>query len=1171
MTKVKASAELITHTIPAVALPNSSLFVTVRDEAGNPLIFSLGTNGVFYCFKEDSRDGLRVLFNLNKAFGVPDGVKTTAFDVSQGTDDRLYLAFAFETSNESKTPLIVTYPFSPAAIDVAVGEDLNLENLILPEGGGTHTSIQKIYMGPVCKRANYPDVFLAYKPLANVHKSADITRIHVEKDYNHWCVMSDLELPENATQIIDFCPAFLRFGSGFFLLYAIQGETQLIFSSTKDEDGFLFQVSLDCPEGAKCLATIQDGNGFSSLLVGGRALWFWDTLSVQRNAPGRLISDDEGFEDVMQLYVTQNSKAVSVFATNSDLGLSYMTTSSKTFQEPLRAEPLRVVPLIPEGMGGTFSPFLSVNSDTQQLLCSSPSNTELTLLQQDITTGAWTTKLLYLPSLQESIQFDAFIVTINVTEDNNKPMPLADLMLESEEGWVSMLICGSEKLVGPDGTMIQTDPTGSVVLIIPSEDMTVGTFKLSHADLAEPVVVDPAANIFKKLDTINSGNDLRNARTSLGDPVLEGANLTNEEIDQLGEGIKALNEGRRNMQAGTIRDGDDEGRVIAGSSKLPFGGKIRNAYRDWFHFIKRANPVYWWIQIGKKGLEIIVQLKEGKSFQSIVIETANDLLNAVTTLWESIQHAWETAEEGWEKLKAFLKMLFNWDKIVEFKDGLVGLFEGACEMAVELIPLLEDRVEDFFDGIKEHIADFVYPDALDNIKEYDTVDAGGMDDETTASFSFVKEQLGINNPRTRSVRIEGESGPLDTGNEFLDMLAPLEQALGEAFERLQDTLSQQHFKSGNMSLKDTLQTVMGDVALGVIDIIKGVVQALLRIAGNAITLFKVFLTFKFPIPVFEEIYKRLTHKKPPRFSILDVVGIAIAISAGALNGEWFALPTKNEFKAFFGSRPSSGSPTFSKSIPKQSAMFKLDRPATKNSNPESEAVHWLVDIPIEHKMRFLKTNHSARIIKWLIDTFARFPVEDRMVSDHANLLKVSSIAMGFIRVIATIPWGTGTNLGETADTERDVRVARAKMWAWGMSVILTVFNIRMAIPPINPLMDKMRNMVGVLVNFTVLGLQVPVLKDFLEKTKEDTALTTSVRDTRLRLVKIQISDLAFCLFSQVWYLGALATPLPDKIFPYGIGVVSEEIAVVLGAAGTVPLFPQAHLDDVYSTPSDPGY
>jgi hypothetical protein len=103
--------------------------------------------------------------------------------------------------------------------------------------------------GPKARRAHYPEIFLGYTPLADVHKSADIARVHVAKDFNHWCVMSDLELPENASQIVDFCPAFLRVGGGFFLLYVIQGQTQLLFSTTRDEDGFTFQVTLDCPEG----------------------------------------------------------------------------------------------------------------------------------------------------------------------------------------------------------------------------------------------------------------------------------------------------------------------------------------------------------------------------------------------------------------------------------------------------------------------------------------------------------------------------------------------------------------------------------------------------------------------------------------------------------------------------------------------------------------------------------------------------------------------------------------------------------------------------------------------------------------------------------------------------------------------------------------------------------
>lgn len=145
MAVLTQSSELITHQVAATPLPNSSAFVTVRDEDGLPLVFSIGNNGILYALKENET-GARVLINLNVAFGIPD-LEVTSFDVTQDWDNNLFMAIAHSVVEGSeKSPMIITIPFSPKELDVTAEEELELSHLKMPEGGGTATSIEKIYM-----------------------------------------------------------------------------------------------------------------------------------------------------------------------------------------------------------------------------------------------------------------------------------------------------------------------------------------------------------------------------------------------------------------------------------------------------------------------------------------------------------------------------------------------------------------------------------------------------------------------------------------------------------------------------------------------------------------------------------------------------------------------------------------------------------------------------------------------------------------------------------------------------------------------------------------------------------------------------------------------------------------------------------------------------------------
>ena len=148
-------AELMTEQVAAVAVPQSHAFSTVRDENGALMMFSLGTNGVFYAFKDDA-NGARVMVDLGAALGLPSG-SVTAFDVTQNpADSTLYIVVAAKTlSTEARagaapqTDLLVLKPIAPSVIDVTQPA-LNLKSYVIPNAGGGPTSISGIFLVSHC-------------------------------------------------------------------------------------------------------------------------------------------------------------------------------------------------------------------------------------------------------------------------------------------------------------------------------------------------------------------------------------------------------------------------------------------------------------------------------------------------------------------------------------------------------------------------------------------------------------------------------------------------------------------------------------------------------------------------------------------------------------------------------------------------------------------------------------------------------------------------------------------------------------------------------------------------------------------------------------------------------------------------------------------------------------
>lgn len=232
--------------------------------------------------------------------------------------------------------------------------------------------------------------------------------------------------------------------------------------------------------------------------------------------------------------------------------MSYCTISHLDISSPLQS-----VPLIPEGHGGTFSPFLSPDGLTKQVVVANKGG-QITLLQQDSVSGAWSKSPFYIPNLDENVVFEAYMTLVSITESDSKPLADKTVLLKSPQGWADILVNGRSLTVGPSGTRVVTDYSGALTLITPTEDLSGWPSTISDPGGGHEILfgsnfeVGPTEKAAKKLKTIKSGNDQRDAKLEVGTKVLDGSRASDEDIDAAASAISQLTHLKPQLERQTV-------------------------------------------------------------------------------------------------------------------------------------------------------------------------------------------------------------------------------------------------------------------------------------------------------------------------------------------------------------------------------------------------------------------------------------------------------------------------------------------------------------------------------------------------------------------------------------------------------------------------------------------
>jgi hypothetical protein len=892
------ASELMKNYVAASAIDAQQHLEVAQSASGDFIAFSIDDKGRLRVILRDpgGPTGYRQI-DLGGPLG--EGLVTQAFAVSQARDGTLTLAVAVGETRESPAALYIAGP---------IPNDLPMDSADLsrrwvrrddPRGAAP---VVRILIGTDDDRAGSPLIVVATR-VAGV-----ITYSLVDSDTKDpkgsW---SPLPPPEDATELLDLDIGATILGRGIYTLYRVGAVTRLVFTSLPNpRTGNTFNIPLTPPPGAAVLASLPDPNDpkLSTLFVGGSGLHFFSSQNQRRDAQAAEIAGAEALPRVHELVVRQGAEVVAVWALDDAGVLSYVAGT--------------------HGDGGAlqWTPPLKLRSDVAQIAALRnvishanevfivDADSSLAYLVEDPGTSVLTETDLPLFSTGETLEIDTYTTHISLRGANLMPLPNANLLVNASKRTLT-IINGRAHVIDDDPAepvRVTTDFAGNVTIIQRVTTISTPSFRLRADFIDGAIDVDPAAKLMAGLRRVQSGDDLANAPTQDGKPLVT-RQVDRATLDGAASAVKRLTD-----LADQVPAGGDDGSTQLLPGRTALGARLRAAGRD---------PHYCWgVTFGDQGARYIEgdtarDLQHGRrSFFAF----AGDVLHALQSGLEEVRHfvvqlvddalefiveiggtlvkfVIEALEQVYlvihwvlektlgidlDRFIAWLGHLFGWDAIVATHRVLTNVTLAAADFIGANIAEAERAVTELFGELRRELPKLVGQSSpvgnRSTLAEYDdprpaapprSQEADAFQRHSPAAH-FGSYQL-MHGGVARSV------APLVPVDPFEDLVNNvLEPLLGDVSKTLQSVVTDllDLLRPGTATANELLAHLRIDVVSGVLKTIEDLVEGLLRVAADLLGVLRSTLDEPLEIPLLSGLYQRFVGEP---FTLLRGLSLLIAV------------------------------------------------------------------------------------------------------------------------------------------------------------------------------------------------------------------------------------------------------------------------------------------------------
>lgn len=909
------SSELMTNQKHAVAMAPQAGFRLAQTRQAHGLIFSIGTDAIFYRTLEQPRSRAGwALRDESSALATRFGSSVAAklFDLSQNlADARLNLALAVTVAGADRLVL---------ALDHTNGDedwDLPLEWEEVPfdaPDGPSRLVITGIYLAQHGREnATVVDILKdPDDPLRRIERFVIAPPGSTPRWQRHELAITlsadaiSSVLGRKGGQLVD----------GIYTLGRLAETRELTYAQLKHPYGgnpmvsrFPLPPGSDAAEAAFALGANADGTTDLYLAAAG-GLYYLAAGEQRDLAEPRRIAQHALLQDVTDLAADVQGRKIVVWGLNRQGQVFCLrgTVGQQGLEGawsvplPVLQGTLGVATLINRGEGGSV---ILAHGDDDRLI----------QLTEDPDTTLWSQRDIVLPptAVSDVLSVTTYTTHVQVSDSN---LPVAD---QEVAVWASgpclVYINSLYHRLSPDTpTLVRSDANGTLTIVQQVDDIGVATYTLEAG--GESVVADPMQRAHEKLSKVREGADLDvTLHDSQGRPrPLVGPGISGGQKDDTARGIAEFIKVGQTLPA----DGSPRGAVqarrppgggagpaalrIFGARFTPEGGSffegweaaartglrleggalllsrpdgtledagdaIAVAAGDLFRWIRHAahEVEEFFVAYEQDVAHFFVRLA-GKLYR-MLITCLRDIANGVNFLLQKI-------EVALHDLVAWLGYLFQWPDIVRTHRVLKTLMHCFVRHSIDQLPVLRDDVEKAFRQIEREIESWAHltpiPSSANGVAGSSAPMPGQHDPQSNWGAYHLKDNATSSETGWRQSM--PESSPLTQLLEELKaMLEREETVFRDALEQLQTDVFDQ---LRTLPVTDILQRVVGIVLEAVLGTVENVLVTAIDIYTILAEGVLAMLETPIDIPVISQIYREATGDA---LTVLDAACLVAAI------------------------------------------------------------------------------------------------------------------------------------------------------------------------------------------------------------------------------------------------------------------------------------------------------
>jgi hypothetical protein len=874
---INVSAELMKNYKAAELMSPENKFEALQTNIGNSLLFSIGTDDVFYVTQEKTdhstgwqktdissvqitksfpnKTGL-ICKTFEAAQSVVDGTIGLAMVINDGVYDHLFLSLSNDNTDTTwiNNPDWIHFPFDNPVkniciANVLISETINNTQYIVVDVLRDPASVEKLIS------RYYINTTDTTKPAWQPH---DVS-VDIEANSYFSCLGRQYYTNSPHQPTID----------GLYTFGLIDGNTQFIFQPLYNVFNPLLPAAsarLQLPNNLMpdSMAACRKADMSTDLYVcsmGG--LYYFASSNQNDNDCATLLFENTMFVGVRKMYAIQQNGNVVIWGLNAEDEIFYTTCPiTEELSNPIMwSYPLPIItgvdmfsPYI--NSANTSNTFFAVADNTLQKLTKSPQNT------------TWQTQSITLPALANANpqKYSSYTTIAQVTTDNNLPIPNT-VVLVSAHTRVAVYINHLYYVLDTIPIQINTDQSGNITIVEWINNIRGTQLNFSLED-GKVCTLNPMDKPFIKMTSLNTADSLKNATVTNADgskePLVNG-NVSQSDLETVAKQNEQLGKIYKNFPNAipSYENRLYEHTIQQRSFTLNGVDAILVDAGDLFHWL--ASGIEAEIQIIQDGVSELwhfVASIAGKVYACIL-----DCVEKVVGALEWIYNLIKTAIE---KLIQFLEFLFEWNDILVTHRVIKNVITLFAQKSIDSLCDYKEDIIEAFQSIKNDISNWSNLATLD-----DSVNSAMAANTPLAGISSAPANVGIHHFQGNVANANSNINPptIDV-TIFQDLITLMENEENSIIEMIDLIKTEIIDQFDSLTITEIIQKILAITANFITETAENIIVAIIELFIQLTKDLMEFLTEKIDIPVLSWLYKDISGND---LSVLDLMCLISAI------------------------------------------------------------------------------------------------------------------------------------------------------------------------------------------------------------------------------------------------------------------------------------------------------